>query len=172
MVEREVKPWRYPPSFDFQYGDWLRGEFESGNLEPWPTTVNPDLATLITMAILADTPLFGPPPAQFFDPVPPGDQISAMLAGIDSLRGDLYSDTRNVLLTFARIWSTLATGVIRPKDAAADWVLDRLPEEHRPVIARACAIYLGQHPEGWDDIADRLDPHVEYVVAEIRRLAR
>jgi predicted nucleotidyltransferase len=171
VVEREVKPWRYPPNFDFQYGDWLRSEFERGNVEPWPTTVMPDLATLITMVILADTPLFGPPPAQFFDPVPPGDLISAMLAGIDSLRGNLHSDTRNALLTLARIWSTLATGVIRSKDAAADWVLARLPEEHRPVLARACAVYLGQHPEGWDDIGDRLDPHVEYVVAEIKRLA-
>jgi len=171
VVEREIQPWRYPPNFDFQYGDWLRSEFERGNIEPWPTTVNPDLALLITMVILADTPLLGPPPAQMFDPVPPGDLISAMLAGIDSLRGDLHSDTRNVLLTFARIWSTLATGVIRSKDAAAHWVLARLPEEHRPVLARARAIYLGQHPEGWDDIGDRLDPHVEYVVTEIRRLA-
>jgi streptomycin 3"-adenylyltransferase len=67
------------------------------------------------------------------------------------------------------MWSTLATGAIRPKDAAADWALARLPEEYRPVLARARAIYLGQHPEGWDDIGDRLDPHVEYVVAEIRR---
>ena len=46
VVESEVNPWRYPPSFDFQYGDWLRSEFESGNVEPWTTTTNPDLAAL------------------------------------------------------------------------------------------------------------------------------
>lgn len=171
VVEREAKPWRYPPNFDFQYGDWLRREFETGNVEPWRTTVNPDLATLIAMAMLANTPLFGPPPTQMFDRVPPEDLISAMVDGIDSLRGDLQSDTCNVLLTFARIWSTLATGVIRSKDAAADWVLCRLPEEHQPVLACARAIYLGDHPEDWNDIGDQLEPHVEYVVAEIRRLA-
>ncbi len=104
-------------------------------------------------------------------PVPSGDLTRAMQAGIDPLRGDLHADTRNVLLTFARMWSTLATGVIRSKDAAADWVLDRLPEEHQPVLARARAIHLGQQPEGWDDLRDCLDAHVEYVVAEIRRLA-
>jgi hypothetical protein len=142
-----------------------------GNVEPWRTTANPDLATLITMAMLANTPLFGPPPAQVFDPVPPEDLISAMVDGIDSLRGDLQSDTRNVLLTFARIWSTLATGIIRSKDAAADWALCRLPEEHQPVLARARAIYLGHHPERWNDIGDQLESHTEYVVAEIRRLA-
>ena len=171
VVEDEVIPWRYPPTFDFQYGDWLRSEFESGSVEPWSTKDMPDLALLVTMVILADTPLLGPPPEQMFDPVPSGDLTRAMLAGIDPLRGDLYADTRNVLLTFARMWSTLATGVIRSKDAAADWVLARLPEEHRSVLARACAIYLGQQPEGWDDFRDRLDAHVEYVVAEIRRLA-
>ncbi|MBM0238323.1 DUF4111 domain-containing protein [Micromonospora sp. ATA32] len=36
-------------------------------------------------------------------------------------------DTRNVILTLARIRTTLATGGIRSKDAAADFVLDRLP---------------------------------------------
>jgi B12 binding domain len=36
VVQSEVRPWRYPTN-DFQYGDWLRGEFESGNVEPWPT---------------------------------------------------------------------------------------------------------------------------------------
>jgi streptomycin 3"-adenylyltransferase len=171
VVESEVIPWRYPPTFDFQYGDWLRSKFESGSVEPWPTKVMPDLALLIAMCILAGTPLLGPPPGQMFDPVPASDLTHAMLAGLDALRGDLYSDTRNVLLTFARMWSTLATDLIRSKDAAADWVLARLPEEHRPVLARARAIYLGQQPKGWDDLRDRLDAHVEYVVAEVRRLA-
>ena len=38
VVESEITPWRYPPRLDFQYGDWLRSEFESGNVEPWTTT--------------------------------------------------------------------------------------------------------------------------------------
>jgi streptomycin 3"-adenylyltransferase len=171
VVERDVKPWSFPPRFDFQYGDWLRSKFESGNLEPWPTMENPDLATLITMVVLANTPLLGPPPTEFFDPVPKEDLLTAMLADVDRLRGDIDSDTRNVILTLARIWSTLETGIIRSKDAAADWVLERLPEVHRPVLARACAIYLGDQPEQWDDLKDHIAPHADYVVAEIRRLA-
>ena len=170
VVESEVRPWRYPPSFDFQYGDWLRPEFESGNVEPWPTTTNPDLASLITMVLLANKPLFGPSPADVFDPVPPGAYISAIVGDIDALVRDLDSDTRNVILTLARIWSTVATGVIRPKDAAADWALARLPEEHRAVLARARAIYLGDEEEHWDDIKPRVQAHADYVVREIERL--
>ncbi len=125
---------------------------------------------LITMVMLANTPLLGPPPAQIFDPVPYDDLLSAMVGEIDRLRGDIDSDTQNVILTLARIWSTVATGAIRSKDAAADWVLDRLPEEHRPVLARARAIYVGDQAEQWDDLEDHIGPHADYVVAEIRRL--
>ncbi len=170
VVESEIKPWRFPPSFDFQYGDWLRSEFESGNVAPWATTTNPDLASLITMVLLGNTPVLGPPPADIFEPVPHDDLVSAIVGDIDALLGDLDGDTRNVILTLARIWSTVATGVIRSKDAAAGWALDRLPEEHRAVPARAREIYLGDREERWDDIQPHVRPHANQVLAEINRL--
>ncbi|MFJ8505076.1 aminoglycoside adenylyltransferase domain-containing protein [Streptomyces avermitilis] len=37
------------------------------------------------------------------------------------------------MLTFARIWTTLATDQIKSK-AAADWALTLLPPEHRPAL--------------------------------------
>lgn len=170
VVKSQIKPWRYPPSFDFQYGDWLRGEFQSGNVEPWPTTTNPDLASLITMVLLGNTPVLGPPPAEIFDPVPHDDLVSAIVGDIDALLGNLDRDALNVILTLARIWNTVATGVIRSKDAAADWALTRLPEERRAVLARARAIYLGDEEERWDDIQPQVRPHADHVVAEINRL--
>src|SRR6266511_2299970 len=36
VVESEIRPWRYPPRFDFQYGQRWRGAFESGSLAPSP----------------------------------------------------------------------------------------------------------------------------------------
>ncbi len=171
VVESEIRPWSYPPRFDFQYGDWLRDEFERGNLEPWPST-NPDVATLITMALAADKPLLGPPPAEIFDPIPREDLVRAMVDDIDRLLADLDSDTANVLLTLARIWSTAATGEIRPKDAVAEWAVNRLPEEHRAVLAHARAIYVGDQPDQCDDdLEPRIRLHADHVVAEIRRLA-
>jgi len=167
VVAAEVKPWRYPPRFDFQYGDWLRAEFERGNLEPWPTRTNPDVAALITMALLADTPLFGPPPADVFDPVPHGDLVRANVGDIPALLDDLESDTTNVVLTLARIWSTVATGDIRSKDAAADWALERLADEQRAVLARAQAVYVGDADDEWDDLRPLLRPHAEHVVARL-----
>jgi streptomycin 3"-adenylyltransferase len=57
-----------------------------------------------------------------------------------------------VLLTLARVWSTLDTGGIRSKDSAAAWAAARVPAEHRPVLARARAVYLGDEDERWGDL--------------------
>ena len=171
VVQSDVKPWRHPPTLDFQYGEWLRGEFERGNLEPWPKT-NPDLASLVTMVLLADRPLLGPPPAEVLDPAPRAVYVDALLACVDPLLDDVETDTRNVLLTLARIWSSLDTGEVRSKDAAAEWALDRLPEEHRAVLARARAGYLGVEEDGWADARQAVRAHAEHVAAAIRRAAR
>ncbi|MFC8662320.1 aminoglycoside adenylyltransferase family protein [Streptomyces sp. NPDC057199] len=152
VAQGDVRPWRYPPRCDFLYGEWLREEFERGEV-PAPA-VMPDLTPLITMVLLGDTPLHGPPPARLLDPVPHDDLRRAIVAGVPELLADLESDTRNVLLTLARVWTTLATGTIASKDAAASWVLDRVPARHRPVLARARSLYLG----GRDSLADPATP--------------
>ena len=57
--------------------------------------------------------------------------------------------------------------MIRSKADAAEWALKRLPEEHRAVPARARAIYLGEHPEEWGDLAPEVGPYARYVVSQI-----
>ncbi len=170
-VQSEVRPWHYPPQFDFQYGEWLRDEFDRGDLEPWPSA-NPDLAVLITMVLLNARPLLGPPAATLLDPVPRKDLVCAMVDEMDVLLADLASDTGNVILTLARIWSTIETGAIHSKDGAADWALARLPDEHRPVLVRARDIYLGREEERWDDLDAAVRAYADHVVGEIERLSR
>ncbi|MEU0585370.1 aminoglycoside adenylyltransferase family protein [Streptomyces sp. NPDC006132] len=164
VVRDAVRPWRYPPACDFLYGEWLREDFERG-VVPAPG-LSPDLAPVLTMVLLADAPLYGPRPAELLDPVPAADLRRAIVAGVPELMGELETDTRNVLLTLARVWSTLATGGIRSKDAAAAWAIERLPAAHRPVLAHARAVYLGEEREGWDDLdvracAERLARMIE-----------
>ncbi len=165
----EINPWRYPPNFDFQYGDWLRKEFESGHIEPWSTKEMPDLALLITQVLLASTTLLGPNPNQLLSKIPYRDFMMATTEALDSLMADLNSDTRNVLLTYARIWSTLETDTIRSKPAAADWVIDRLPENYRPVMSRAKAICIGEDNEYWDDIKSLIQPCADFILSHINK---
>ena len=170
VVQSDVRPWRYPPDRDFQYGDWLRLALEGGETEVWAAKPDPDLASLITQVLAGDVALLGPPPSELFDPVPLPDVLDAIVAGVDHWVSNIDADTRNGILALARVWHALATGALRSKDAAAAWVLDRIPDEHKAVLARARAIYLGDEEERWDDIRDAVRRYVDYVAEEIDRL--
>jgi len=165
-------PWRYPPSIELQYGDWMRAEFERGELPAWPKA-DPDVAILIETARRESVPLLGEPIAAVLEPVPQTDLVRAMRDTVPALLPGIEEgdDVRNGLLTLARIWTTLATGEILPKDEAANWVLARLPEEHGAVLAHARAAYRGEALEDWSTLGPRLRPHVDYVVARIDELA-
>lgn len=167
VVKSEVNPWRYPPCFDFQYGDWLRTKFENGNIEPWPMKEMPDLAVLITQVLLASQTLLGSEPHQLLCSVPYRDFMIAMVQELEELMANLNFDTRNVLLTYARIWSTIETDAIRSKPAAADWVINRLPQEHQLVMKRAKAICMGEENEYWDDIKELVKPCADFIASKI-----
>jgi predicted nucleotidyltransferase len=171
VVQGDVRPWRYPPRLEFQYGDWWRAELERGGPDPWESP-NPDLALQLEMVLAAAHPLLGPPPSEVLDPVPAADLRRAMLDSVPALLSYLDGDEANVVLTFARIWTTLVTGEIRSKDAAADWVVERLPTEDRAVLRHARAIYLGEVADDWDELLALVRPCVDHLVAQIGLVAR
>lgn len=169
VTKSAVNPWHYPPHFDFQYGEWLRKEFASGMIEPWPSKEMPDLALLITQVLLASKTLFGPHPDQLLDNIPYKDFIAATIHALENLSSELYSDTRNVLLTYARIWITVKTDSIHSKPAAASWAIEHLPEKYRPVMKRARAICTGEENEYWDDIQSLIKPCADFMASEINK---
>ena len=165
MAQPEVRPWRYPPRMELQYGEWLRDAFLAGVIEPAPAE-NPDLGVLITMVRQSSRALIGPAATDVLDPVPRADLVRGMVDGLPALLADFAGDTRNVLLTLARIWTTVATGEIRSKDDAVDWALSRLPDEHRPMLARARDLYrTGGYGDPWDKRAVRV--LAEHLASEI-----
>lgn len=166
-----VNPWRYPPHFDFQYGEWLRTTFEEGTVEPWQTNEMQDLAIIVTQVLLKSQTLWGLEPDQLLAPVPCRDFMEAMLHDVDRLISELESDTRNVLLTFARIWSTLETNEIRSKPAAVDWVINHLSEDYQSVMKRAKMICIGEEEEYWDDIKQLIKPCADFMLSKIRTQA-
>lgn len=172
VEKRMINPWNYPPHFDFQYGEWLRETFEKGIIEPWKNYEMPDLAIIVTQVLLRSKTLWGLNPNELIVEVPYHDFMNAMLHDINRLTADLEHDTRNVLLAFARIWSTLETDKIRSKPVAADWVIDRLPEKHQAVMKRAKSICVGQENEHWDDIKMFIKPCADFMVDKINRLIR
>jgi len=59
VVKSDVNPWKYPPKFDFLYGDWMRKDFKAGIVEPWKSKELPNLALVITQLLLSHKILFG-----------------------------------------------------------------------------------------------------------------
>lgn len=168
LVEKTaINPWQNPPRFDFQYGEWLRESFQKGIIEPWQTYEMPDLALIITQVLLKSQTLWGLEPEKLLSHVPYNDFIKAMLHDLDRLATELEHDTRNVLLTYARIWSTLETEAIRSKPAAADWVISRLSKEHQHVMNRAKSICVGLENEHWDDIKEITKSCADFIVNKI-----
>lgn len=172
LVEKAaINPWRYPPYFDFQYGDWLRQFFEKGIIEPWVTNKMPDLALIVTQVLLKSQTLLGLEPERLLAAVPYHDFIKAMLHDLNRLAMDLEHDTRNVLLTYARIWSTLETNAIRSKPAAADWVMNHLPKVYQPVMRRAKSICIGMENEYWDDVKVLIKSCADFMANKINERA-
>lgn len=169
VVASEIRPWRYPPAFDFHYDELLRDRFESGEVEPWSGSTNPDLASAITMVLIGDARLVGPPAADVFDPVPRADYLDAILRDIQTVDEYLARDTRNVVLTLPRIWGAVATDRVDSKESSALWALPRLPADHRSVLERALAAYRGELPDSWDDLRAEARAYADHVVAEIER---
>ncbi len=162
-----VNPWRYPPRCDFQYGEWLRADFEAGALAVSSDTIMPDLAVLITQIFLKSITLVGGRPEQLLCPVPYNDFILATVDALPHLMAALERDIRNVLLTLARIWNTLATSTILPKPSAAQWVMALLPEEYKAVMQRAKAICEGKESEHWDDVQLLIKPCADFMYMQI-----
>jgi predicted nucleotidyltransferase len=170
LVEKTaINPWHYPPQFDFQYGEWLRTSFEQGDIEPWETHEMPDLAVIITQILLKSHTLFGLEPKQLLPEVPYSNYIEALLYDQSRLIADLKDDTRNVLLTYARTWSTLKTNAFRSKPSAADWAIHHLPKAHQPVMNRAKLICIGVENEHWDDIQLLVKPCADFMVDQIHQ---
>jgi streptomycin 3"-adenylyltransferase len=89
---------------------------------------------------------------------------------VPSLLDNLRGDERNVMLTLARMWVTLATDRILPKDSAAQWVLNRLPAELSPALDLARAAYLGERRDDWSTLGPPVDAFVQHAVATIEGL--
>lgn len=143
LTQQDVVPWRYPARRQLQFGEWLRDDIKAGIFEP--AMADPDLAILLTQVRRHGVALYGPAAQDLFDEIPVIDVRRSLLATVSlwNTETDWEGDERNIVLALVRIWYTAVTGDIASKDAAADWALQRLPSEHKPIVIAARDTYLG-----------------------------
>ncbi len=145
---KDVVPWQYPPKNEFIYGEWLRDEFEKGQIqEPFH---DPDLAIVLAQVRKSSISLFGPDASNILEPVPIKDIRRAIKQSLPGLIDSIRGDERNVILTLARMWLTASTNEIGSKDLAAEWAIHRLPEEQAALLELARKAYLGEDVDRWE----------------------
>ncbi|GAB3063255.1 aminoglycoside nucleotidyltransferase ANT(9) [Virgibacillus ainsalahensis] len=166
IINREdIVPWQYPPRNEFIYGEWFRNEFEEGQVQE--ATYDPDLAIVLTQVRMNSVSLFGPDASDILDPVPMTDIRRAMKDSLPGLMEGIKGDERNVILTLARMWQTVSTGEISPKDVAALWAMPRLPQEHAVILDLARKAYRGEYvdkSEGHDSEVTALVNHMKNAI--------
>ncbi|EHQ89150.1 aminoglycoside nucleotidyltransferase ANT(9) [Desulfosporosinus youngiae] len=148
--QKEVVPWHFPPRYEFMYGEWLREQFEKGEI-PQPT-YDPDLAILLAQVRKHSVNLFGPKATEVLEPVPIRDIRRAIKESLPGLIADIKGDERNVILTLARMLLTASTGEIRSKDRAAEWVIPQLPPEQAALLNLAGKAYRGEYLDKWEGL--------------------
>lgn len=144
----EVVPWNYPPKREFIYGEWMRGTYEDGYVPG--QTADPDLVILLHSVRLKSIPLIGLEACQLLEPVPQNDLYRAIKESLPVLLSGLEGDERNVILTLSRMWFTTTTGKMAPKDIAAAWAEEHLPQPLRPIMVLARRTYLGEIQDCWN----------------------
>ncbi|PQQ28320.1 adenylyltransferase [Photorhabdus luminescens] len=137
----------YPARSEFIYGEWLRHEYEVGEI-PKPFC-DPELTLVLAQSRQEAVPLVGPNASSLIPAIPRLNIRRAIKDVLPNLIATLQGDERNVLLTLARMWLTLVTGEFVSKDVAADWAAARLPAIQATVLADARETYLKGREEDW-----------------------
>ncbi|MDE9555915.1 DUF4111 domain-containing protein [Xenorhabdus bovienii] len=144
----------YPARSEFIYGEWLRHEYEAGEI-PKPVC-DPELTLVLAQSRQEAIPLVGPNASSLLPAIPESDIRRAIKDVLPDLIETLQGDERNVLLTLARMWRTLVTGEFVSKDVAADWAAARLPAIQAAVLAGARETYLRGCEEDWRNLQQEL----------------
>lgn len=156
----------YPAHSEFIYGEWLRQEYEAGGVcEPMS---DPELTVVLAQTRQQAIPLSGPIAAAVLPAVPKSDIHRAMEDGLPALMRSLPGDERNVLLTLARMWHTLATGEFASKDKAADWAAAHLPPPQAAVLTDARNDYLQGTERDWQACQTALPQAVRVLHDQVR----
>lgn len=114
FLDTDLAPPAFPARAEFIYGEWLRGDFEAGQV---PLAVaDPEHTLLLAQAARAAIPLYDRGYGATLPEISLDHIRRAMHDALPALLGGLQGDERNVLLTLARMWHTAVTGCFVTKD--------------------------------------------------------
>ena len=163
--EHALNPFRFPPRYEYMYGEWLRDELEHGTIPE--ANEDPDVAILLWQARKHSTALYGPPLEMLLPPIPFSVVFDAIQQSKPGLLSTLNGDERNVLLTLTRMWYTLENQTIASKSCAARWALPHIPHQFQWLIQMASDAYLGLCTDDWNNHEEEVHLLADWLAAQI-----
>ena len=158
----------YPLSYQLQFGEWLRDELSQGVI--LSEHADPDLSILLKKAQMHHRTLLGPSFSQWSAEIPVPQLWQAMADTYPSIvaHWNEDADERNQILALCRIYFSLVTNEIAPKDQAAQWVIAQLQPQHQSVLQRMSQEYKGKiAKQNWQDEHQALQPIVDLLSSRI-----
>jgi streptomycin 3"-adenylyltransferase len=146
MTLAQLKPWHYPPPYEFHYGDTLAADLANGNWQHWNDAVeaDPDLAAHFTILNQRGLTLYGRPIAEIFPTVPADDYKASILTDFEWGAERVGQRPMYFVLNACRILAFLQEGLVLSKDEGGAWGLGHLPKALRAVVQQALDLYRGE----------------------------
>ncbi|HEK2044464.1 TPA: DUF4111 domain-containing protein [Proteus mirabilis] len=164
FVGDQLQDLEYPARCEFIYGEWLRDSFEQGisNIEH----DDPEYTLMLAQAKKDSKLLWGD---GFILPEINSQQIrKAILDSLPNLTSSIDGDERNIILTLARMWFTMRTGRFVSKDVAANWSINKIPNEFIEVVTVARDAYLYGTNVEWSRYNKLLPLVIDYFSVQIK----
>jgi predicted nucleotidyltransferase len=140
LTRGDLEPWRYPPPFDFHFGESWRERLERNPMARQRPT-NVDLAAHVTILRRTGVALVGPPAAEVFPEVPHEHYRDALLGDVDWILEQVDDKPVYRILNMCRVLAYVRDGEILSKEGGGLWGMREAPEELRPVVGEALAAY-------------------------------
>lgn len=162
----DLHPWRYPPPFDFHFGEGWRTRLERNPMARQFAT-NVDLAAHVTIVRRAGVALVGPPPAETFPEVPEGDYRDALLRDVRWALERIEQYPVYGTLSMCRVLAYVRDAEILSKEEAGLWGLREAPAELRPTVETALAAYRGDRGDDGSFDPDEIRSFTDWIQASL-----
>lgn len=155
----------FPLKCEYMYGEWLRKDIEAGKIPQ--AYYEADLTILLWQARKHNILLTGENALDLIPVISEEKVKNAIQTALPNLLEGVYGDERNTLLTLARMWYTLETYDICPKNVAAEWTLSKLPKELKGLMILAIKGYVGECKDDWKNRDKELLQLVDFLKTQV-----
>ena len=169
VLQKVCKPFVYPTPYELHFSagylEWYQEDPDDYIDEMHG--VDKDLAAHFTIIHHRGKCLWGAPIEEVFGEVPAKDYMDSILFDVEGAVEEITEYTTYLSLNLARVLAYKEEGLVLSKKEGAEWALDRLPNEYRPLLADA----LREYTENVDAVYDKnlAKRYAEYMIGRIKQ---